>query len=244
MKIFKCSPINDRDTDPVQSIHEKRRQLVSGDRRVLIGAFQISCNQKFPNTVSKIRRENDVENKIFMDISEPIFRRLNRQTKINDYISWTVEALEVGSEVGPCFCNFFNVLIANRMDMQFPNLFRRYVASLIDVIVVIALVGFISTLPITDSKNISGITIFIVVIAVYEPILTVFSCTIGQLVMCIRVRSSQDQVRIGFIRALFRTFVKYCLGIISFLSMPAQRERRAMHDLVAGTLVLNAKDAK
>lgn len=128
--------------------------------------------------------------------------------------------------------------------MQFPSLFRRYVASLIDIIVIIALVGLIGALPIVEPKSISGLTIFIIVIALYEPLLTVFACTIGQLVMRIRVRSSEDQVRIGFVRALSRTFLKYCLGIISVLSMPVQRERRAMHDLVAGTLVLDAKYAK
>jgi uncharacterized RDD family membrane protein YckC len=129
------------------------------------------------------------------------------------------------------------------MNMEFPNLFRRYVASLIDVIVVIALVGFIGSSSLTESGNISGVVIFIVVIVAYEPILTVFACTLGQLVMRIRVRHSQAHVRIGFFSALFRTLVKYSLGIISFLTMPMQRERRAMHDLAAGTLVLDAKDA-
>jgi len=128
--------------------------------------------------------------------------------------------------------------------MHFPSLFRRYVASLIDLITVIALVGFIGKLPVAMPENFSSITVFMIVIILYEPLLTVFACTIGQLVMRIRVRKCDGQERLGFFRAVFRTLVKYCLGAISFLSMPAQRERRAMHDLAAGTLVLDASDTK
>jgi uncharacterized RDD family membrane protein YckC len=128
--------------------------------------------------------------------------------------------------------------------MQFPNLFRRYVASLIDLIAVIALVGFIGKLPVAMSENLSGITVFMIVIVLYEPLLTAYACTIGQLVMLIRVRRCDGQERLGFFRAVFRTLVKYSLGVISFLSMPAHRERRAMHDLAAGTLVLDASETK
>lgn len=127
--------------------------------------------------------------------------------------------------------------------MQFPNLLRRYLASLIDVIAVLALVGLIGQLPAAGSENISGIVIFLLVIVLYEPLLTAFACTIGQLAMRIRVRSCKDQARIGFPRAVVRTLVKYCLGALSFLSMPAQKQKRAMHDLAAGTLVLNVSDA-
>jgi uncharacterized RDD family membrane protein YckC len=74
--------------------------------------------------------------------------------------------------------------------------------------------------------------------------MTVFACTIGQLAMRIRVRKCEGHERIGFFRAVFRTLVKYCLGLLSFLSMPAQRERRAMHDLAAGTLVLDVSQTK
>lgn len=127
--------------------------------------------------------------------------------------------------------------------MQFPNLFRRYLASLIDVIAVIVIVGFIGQLPAASSENISGIVVFFLVIVLYEPLLTAFACTIGQLTMRIRVRNCKDQKRIGFPRAVLRTLVKYCLGAISFLSMPAQKQKRAMHDLAAGTLVLNVSNA-
>ncbi len=128
--------------------------------------------------------------------------------------------------------------------MQFPNLFRRYVASLIDVVVVIALVGIIGNLPITETQNIPPIVIILVVLVAYEPILSAFSCTIGQFVMRIRVRRSQDRLRIGLGRAVTRTFAKYMLGAASFLTMPKQREKRAMHDLLAGTLMLDARDTK
>lgn len=82
---------------------------------------------------------------------------------------------------------------------------------------------------------------FFFVIAAYEPLLTAFACTLGQFAMRIRVRRVEGHSNIGIGRAFLRTLVKYLLGAISFLTMPAQKEKRAMHDIAAGTLVLNSK---
>jgi uncharacterized RDD family membrane protein YckC len=38
--------------------------------------------------------------------------------------------------------------------------------------------------------------------------------------------------------------VKALLGIISFLTLPARQDRRAIHDLAARTLVVEASNAK
>ena len=128
--------------------------------------------------------------------------------------------------------------------MQFPNLFRRYVASMIDVIVIVVLVGLIGNLPITETQNIPPVVIILIVLVAYEPTLSAFACTIGQLAMRIRVRRSHDRLQIGLGRAIARTFAKYMLGAASFLTMPKQREKRAMHDLLAGTLMLDVRDVK
>jgi hypothetical protein len=39
---------------------------------------------------------------------------------------------------------------------------------------------------------------------------------------------------------LGRMLVKYLLGIVSFLTVPARKDRRAIHDLSADTIVIEA----
>ena len=41
-----------------------------------------------------------------------------------------------------------------------------------------------------------------------------------------------------------RLVVKDLLGVISFFLLPRQKQRRALHDLASGTIMLEASDAK
>jgi uncharacterized RDD family membrane protein YckC len=58
--------------------------------------------------------------------------------------------------------------------------------------------------------------------------------------MC-RVRGLRNGLfTIGVAQAVGRMLVKYLLGIISFLTVPARQDRRAIHDLSADTIVTEA----
>jgi len=59
--------------------------------------------------------------------------------------------------------------------------------------------------------------------------------------MNIRVRTEPEIERVPVSRRFLRLFVKYLLGIISFVFMPAHRQKRALHDLAAGTIVVDAR---
>jgi uncharacterized RDD family membrane protein YckC len=84
-----------------------------------------------------------------------------------------------------------------------------------------------------DIAGLVGIGLF----ACYEPLLTSFFCTIGQAIMGFRVRKVAGG-RISVVQAYVRVIVKYLLGMLSFLTMPARADRRAIHDLAAGTIVV------
>jgi uncharacterized RDD family membrane protein YckC len=73
--------------------------------------------------------------------------------------------------------------------------------------------------------------------------MTVFLCTLGQAVMRFRVRKADDLSRVSLVQVYIRIVVKYLLGVISFLTMPARRDRRAIHDLAGGTIVIEASIA-
>lgn len=81
----------------------------------------------------------------------------------------------------------------------------------------------------------------LMILGLYEPLLTRYLCTPGQLLMRIRVRTEPGIERVPVLLTFVRSVVKYLLGIISFAFMPAHREKRALHDLAAGTIVVDAR---
>src|SRR5689334_18062128 len=125
--------------------------------------------------------------------------------------------------------------------MTYPNLLRRYLASLIDLLAVFFVVYLYSRTPLYQRGGDTGAVVFFVVLLSYEPLLTVFLCTLGQVIMRFRIRRAEDLTKISLGQAYVRLVVKYALGIVSFLTMPARRDRRAVHDLAAGTVVLEAR---
>jgi len=75
--------------------------------------------------------------------------------------------------------------------------------------------------------------------AIYEPVCTTFGFTIGNLIKGIRVRDiSNTSKRLNIFQALLRYFVKVLLGWVSFITIHFNPERRAIHDLAAGSVMV------
>jgi len=125
--------------------------------------------------------------------------------------------------------------------MQYPSLLRRYIASLIDgaTIFVVFVIYMRSPLRLAQSQAPNYWPLLL--LTLYEPLLTRYLCTPGQLLMRIRVRTEPDIERVPVLRTFIRLAVKYFLGIISFVFMPAHPQKRALHDLAAGTIVVDAR---
>ncbi|MBS1512743.1 MAG: RDD family protein [Bacteroidetes bacterium] len=74
---------------------------------------------------------------------------------------------------------------------------------------------------------------------VYEPVCMISGATLGNYLIGIRVRKYSDtNKRISIFQAYVRFIVKVLLGWISFLTIGMNKERRAIHDLVAGTVMI------
>src|SRR5262245_19298433 len=118
---------------------------------------------------------------------------------------------------------------------RYPNLVRRYLAAMIDGVIVILLVVLMGRLASYLGLE-QGIALFFAAIAValYEPFLTAFLFTVGQGVMRFRVRDLESGARVPLGRVYLRVVIKAVLGIVSFLTLPARADRRAIHDLAAG----------
>ena len=123
----------------------------------------------------------------------------------------------------------------------YPPIGRRVLAAAIDALVV--LVGMLiigETLGDVGPAWAPARGILIVGLWwAYEPGCTAFGATIGQRVFRFRVRRAADpRRRINLAAAWVRCVVKYTLGIVSFLAMLFTKRRRALHDIVSGSIVL------
>jgi uncharacterized RDD family membrane protein YckC len=137
----------------------------------------------------------------------------------------------------------FGRLAWSRPPTLYPSLLRRYIASLIDGATLFFVFILYMRAPLRFSQSQAPDYWPLVLLVLYEPLLTRYLVTPGQFLMNIRVRTEPEIERVPVSRTFLRLFVKYILGIISFIFMPAHRQKRALHDLAADTIVVDARSA-
>ncbi len=119
-----------------------------------------------------------------------------------------------------------------------PPLTRRYGASLIDGFFLMVMMILVAVLFQAEAMLPARIAFFWLIFFGYEPLLTSQFCTVGQRVMGIRVRRyGHPDARIGIFASYVRFVVKILLGVISFFTMGSTKQRRAIHDLAAGSVM-------
>ncbi len=122
-----------------------------------------------------------------------------------------------------------------------PSLLRRVVALIIDLLVVMTVFFLVSMIfnQLGDVVTWLRASIFVFMWYLYDPLLTAYYTTLGQYVAGIKVRKFSDgSKRISLSMAIVRFIIKSPLGWISFLTIPFTNGRRALHDLVSGSIVL------
>lgn len=125
----------------------------------------------------------------------------------------------------------------------YPTLSDRVQSTFIDTIFIIILMFVIASIldRFEEVPDWVRILLFFGVWAVYEPCCTAFGATIGNYLKGIRVRKHDDTGKqINIFQALIRYVVKILLGWLSFLTIHGNKERRAIHDLVCGSVMIIA----
>jgi uncharacterized RDD family membrane protein YckC len=128
------------------------------------------------------------------------------------------------------------------MNNEYPELSTRVQSTFIDTLFIVVLMFLFSSIldRIQDPPEWLHITMFVGIWVLYEPLCTTLGCTIGNYLKGIRVRRVGDHSKkINFIQALLRYAVKVFLGWLSFLTIHQNTERRAIHDLAAGSVMVN-----
>ena len=81
--------------------------------------------------------------------------------------------------------------------MKYPNLLRRYLATVLDVFALWCIVYAASKIPSIAASGALAYWALGLLLLSYEPLLTAYACTLGQAVMRIRVRTVDSLERIS-----------------------------------------------
>lgn len=130
-------------------------------------------------------------------------------------------------------------------ETNYPRVAARAKAMIIDSIVLIILI-------VTATQVLAGFDVvpdyvrmgvFVLVFFLYDPIFTsLFGCTIGHLVIGIRVkRESNPDKNLLFPLAIVRYAIKLGLGMVSLFTVMSDSKGKAIHDMVVGSVVIYAK---
>jgi hypothetical protein len=130
---------------------------------------------------------------------------------------------------------------SNTESKSYPFLSDRVQSTFIDTIFIIILMFVFASLleKMGNPPNWVRIVLFFGLWAVYEPLCTSLGGTIGNHMKGIRVRSHRSpEKRINIIQAFFRYVLKLSLGWLSFISIHSNEEKRAIHDLAVGSVMI------
>ena len=126
--------------------------------------------------------------------------------------------------------------------MTYPTILRRYLSKAIDSIFIISMLFLVSYIFQQENSLATQVRVAIILFMflVYEPLCTSMFCTLGQKITGIRVRnhSSFGDEKISLLKANVRIISKVILGFISFFTIMFSKEKRAIHDFISGSIVL------
>jgi uncharacterized RDD family membrane protein YckC len=128
------------------------------------------------------------------------------------------------------------------VEASYPSLVRRVQSIFIDTLLVIIAMVVISAIlsQVQNTPDWIRIALFVFLFFAYEPILMAFTPgTIGNRLMGIQVKQAADETqRPTLWQAYIRFVFKLVLGWLSFVTMHFNVQRRAIHDLVGRTVMI------
>ena len=123
----------------------------------------------------------------------------------------------------------------------YPTLVKRIQSIFIDAITILLAMFAISAIidRVGEVPDWLRAVLFIALCGVYEPLSMAFGCTLGNYIMGIRVRKASDEKHtINIFQSYLRFILKFILGWLSFITIHTDRQRRAIHDLGAGSVMI------
>lgn len=127
------------------------------------------------------------------------------------------------------------------MEEKHPELKDRFQSTFIDTVLIVLLMLVFANL-LDKFNNVPDwvrVSLFIGLFVVYEPLCMTIGCSLGNYLTGIRARKNSDtSKRLNIFQALIRYIFKILLGWISFLTINSNPKRRAIHDLISGSVMI------
>lgn len=134
------------------------------------------------------------------------------------------------------------------MSQSYATLLDRIKAYTIDTILIIILMYFISevTASFTEVPNYVRVILFAFLFVLYDPLfVSISGGTVGHTFIDISVRKEEHpSKKINFLSALIRFLIKITLGWLSFLTVTNNPKKKAIHDTIAGSMVIKLNTKK
>jgi uncharacterized RDD family membrane protein YckC len=130
------------------------------------------------------------------------------------------------------------------MEPRYPDLKTRIQSTFIDGILMVSLMFLVAWVfdksgQEEEENGWIKAVIFIGIWCVYEPLSMTLGSTLGNYLMKIRVKKYNNTgKRINLLQAFVRVIFKVALGWVSFITIHTNDERRAIHDIVAGSVMM------
>ncbi len=128
---------------------------------------------------------------------------------------------------------------------DYPGVLDRVKAIVADSAVMIAfmIIAAYGFSLFTDVPVFARKMAFIFIFLLYDPLFTsIFGGTIGHMMNGIRVkRQNNENKNILFPLAIIRFIVKASLGWVSLLTVGSNKKRKAIHDLLVGSVVVYSR---
>lgn len=126
--------------------------------------------------------------------------------------------------------------------MTYPSILKRVQSTFVDQIITFSFIGllFVCANEINEELIWLKVLAFFVGFS-YEPLFMLTGRTVGQRITGIRTVWKSNSF-ILIIASYLRYVAKLLLGWVSFLTLFFSQRRRAIHDMLAGTIVINNND--
>ncbi|QMU29887.1 RDD family protein [Adhaeribacter radiodurans] len=125
--------------------------------------------------------------------------------------------------------------------LSYPSLRRRLLSYSVDlffIILVFMLTGVLIDYAGEAPNWLRGF-VLLFMLFIYEPLfVSIFGGTLGHQLFRMRVVDEKTYENLSFLPAIGRFLVKTFLGWLSFLTTTFNPRRRAIHDLAAGSLMV------
>ncbi|WP_121665970.1 RDD family protein [Mesonia aquimarina] len=125
--------------------------------------------------------------------------------------------------------------------IEYPCVFLRVKAAVIDAIVLIILIMITSTVfsDIGEVPVYTKVIVFCFIFLGYEPLmLSIFGATFGHRMMSLKVQQDSKDKKLNIISAFFRFVIKALLGWISLLTISSDKKGKAIHDKAVKSVVI------